>query len=75
MVITDDWFHDCAWLIVIGAALEEKVGQLNKTEKEEMSEVDSTVLQQQVEAMLEQMRNISITNASALTELRSVTVW
>lgn len=62
-------------MIVIGAALEEKVGQLNKTEKEEMSEVDSTVLQQQVEAMLEQMRNISITNASALTELRSVTVW
>lgn len=59
---------------MIGAALEEEVGRLNETAKEEMSETNSTVLLGQVEAMLEQIRGLNITNAntSALTELRSV---
>ncbi|XP_031440246.1 laminin subunit alpha-1 isoform X2 [Clupea harengus] len=52
-------------------ALEEEVGRLNETAKEEMSETNSTVLLGQVEAMLEQIRGLNITNAntSALTEL------
>ncbi|KAG5268865.1 hypothetical protein AALO_G00217340 [Alosa alosa] len=50
-------------------ALEEEVGRLNGTAKEDMDEVDSTVLQQQVEAKLDKMKGINITNSSALTEL------
>ncbi|KAL2085445.1 hypothetical protein ACEWY4_018765 [Coilia grayii] len=52
-------------------ALEEEVGRLNESAKEEMSKTDSATLQAQVAAMLEQMRgiNVSSANDSALTEL------
>jgi hypothetical protein len=56
---------------VIGSALAEQAGHLNRTDNVEMNEAKSRRLMKQVAAMLETIRVVDLaqTNASVSTEL------